>query len=189
MDSCHLFSLRHVIHQPNDLGKVGRPVQVHILERILVGLHNTVESIDLRVKDVTVQREAVRGSVRGRRNLRAKSKGRDLFIGVVVLENVSHRFDSIQILVLLEVQVMKRVRLRRSSIGQSEVDRDAELNLAATEHVLQESVALVELWAQNVHFLCSWSAVATVQKELSCVLAELSEVERDVAQVGVLSSL
>jgi len=38
-----------------------------------------------------------------------ESEGRDLFVRVVVLENFTDRLDSLQVLVLLVVEVVKRI--------------------------------------------------------------------------------
>ena len=50
-----------------------------------------------------------------------------------------------QVLVSVHVQVVERVPVRRVAIAHSEVDRDIELDFAASEHILEEGVALVEV--------------------------------------------
>ena len=60
------------------------------------------------------------------------------------MENITDRFDSVEILVLVHIQVVKRVSLRRVSVTESEIDRDTKLDFAATKDVLEERMSLVE---------------------------------------------
>ena len=60
------------------------------------------------------------------------------------MENITDRFDSVEIFVLVHIQVVKRVSLRRVSVTESEIDRDTQLDFAATKDVLEERMSLVE---------------------------------------------
>ena len=81
-------------------------VQVHTVDGILVCLHNSLDTVALRVEDITVQCKAVISSRVVWWNRRTKAKGWDLLIVVIVLENVTNRFYSVEVLILLKVKVM-----------------------------------------------------------------------------------
>ena len=57
---------------------------------MLVGLDNAIDTIDLGVKDVTIEREAVVSIVGVRRDGRAESQDRNLFVSVIILEDVAN---------------------------------------------------------------------------------------------------
>ena len=86
-------------------------------------------------------------------NCGSKSIGWDLLVGVVVLEDVSHGLDGVEVLVLLQVKVVEGVSPGWVSIAQGEVDGGDELNLAATEDILQEGMSLVEVHVREDHLL------------------------------------
>lgn len=74
-----------------------------------------------------------------------KSEGRDLFVGVIVLKDFTDRLDSLQVLVLFVVEVVKRVPVIWMAIAQSEVDCNAQLDLTTTEYVFEERVPCMEV--------------------------------------------
>ena len=71
-------------------------------------------------------------------------------------------------------------------IAQRKVDCDAELNLAATEDILQKRVPLVE---HNAVKSCALVAALAHQLELNLALAKLGDVAADEAKVDMLSTL
>ena len=91
-----------------------------------------------------------------------------------------------QILVLVHVEVVERVPVRGVAIAESEVNGDAELDLAASKDVLQEAVPLVEVQVLKADCLVTTPAC---QLMLYLALAELCHVEAAVTQVDVLSTL
>ena len=95
-------------HLVEDLGEVGRSVQLGLLESILVRLHNTLNTIDAGIKDITVQSEAVSGTCSVRRNGAAEAVQVDHLVCVVELEDVAHVLDRLQVLITARVEVMKR---------------------------------------------------------------------------------
>ena len=64
---------------------------------------NVVKSINLRIKDVPVQRETVLSLAGIGWNGRTESKNWDLFVLIIVLEDATDGPDRIQILILLQV--------------------------------------------------------------------------------------
>lgn len=73
---------------------------------------------------------------------------------------------------------MERVAITRVTIRQSEVNCHRELDLAAAEDILQESVTLVELEVIESNFLIF---CATDQIEFDLTLAQLCDVGTEVA--------
>ena len=79
-------------------------------------------------------------SVSVRRNGTSKSIERNLLISVVELENTANALDGLQVLIALRVEVMERIWLSWISVGQGEVNGDAEFDFAASKDVLKERV-------------------------------------------------
>jgi hypothetical protein len=72
------------------------------------------------------------------------------------------------------------------AIAESEVNGDAELDLAASKDVLQEAVPLVEVQVLKANRLVTTPAC---QLMLNLALAELRHIEAAIAQVDVLATL
>lgn len=137
--------LSHLVHELDNGREVGGPVQVDSVDGVFVDVHDPLDTVDLRVEDVTVQGEAVVCSVAVGWDCGAKTKDRDLLVGVVVLEDASNRLNRLEVLVLVHVEVMERVGLRGLPIRQGEVNGDCQANLTATEDVLEEGVPHFDL--------------------------------------------
>ena len=84
---------------------------------------------------------------------------------------------------------MKGVRVGGAAVGKGEVDCDTKLDLTASEYILQEGVPLVEVGLQQIDLLRSRSAISSVKQELCGSLADLRQVEGNVAKVCVLAGL
>jgi hypothetical protein len=82
---------------------VGWAVEVDSVDRVLVRFNHSFEAVALRVEDVAVQCEAVVRlcDVRGDRG--AEAERWNLFVGVVVLQDIAYRANSVKVLVFLEV--------------------------------------------------------------------------------------
>lgn len=74
---------------------MGGAVQVNSVNRVFVCIHHSFDSIALGVEDVTIEREAVVGLGVVGRDCCTETQSGDLFIGVVVLENVADGLDSV----------------------------------------------------------------------------------------------
>lgn len=70
-----------------EFGEVGRTVQAGLLDRVLIVLQNTFNSLHTRIENVTIERETVGGSLRVRRHRPTKPIQRDLLVRVVELED------------------------------------------------------------------------------------------------------
>ena len=58
-----MLVLGHVVDHLNDGCEVGRTVEVYVLQCIFVCFNDTLKAIDLRIKDVTIECEAVGSAV------------------------------------------------------------------------------------------------------------------------------
>lgn len=106
-----LFCLGPVIYQLDNWREVSWAIEIDTLNSVFVRLENFIKAVDFRVENVTVQSKAVFSLISIRRNGCSKSKDRDLLVFVIVLKDVADRSNSIQVLVLLHIQVMKTVGL------------------------------------------------------------------------------
>ena len=97
-----------------------------------------VDAIDPWVEDVTIEGETVGSPVCVRWHSAAKTVQVDLFVAIVELQDIANTLDSLQVLIALHIQEMKRVWLSWVTIGRSEVDSERQVNLATAENVLQE---------------------------------------------------
>lgn len=104
----NIHLLGHVINQLEQGAKVGRAVKVSAVDSVLVGVHDTLDAVTLRVEDITVQGEAMIGLRSVGRDRCAEAQRWDLLITVVVLQDIANRSDSVEVLVLLQVQVVER---------------------------------------------------------------------------------
>ena len=86
----HILLLSHVIDQLDNWGKVGWSIQVDILKGILVSLNNSIKAINLWVKDVSIEGEAVASLVGLRWYCGSKSIDWELLVRVIVLEDVAN---------------------------------------------------------------------------------------------------
>ena len=96
-------------------------------------LRNTINT---RVKDIAIESEAVRGTVVVGRDRAAETVQVDHLVAVVELKNVTDGLDSLQVLIILWVEVVERFTAGWVSIRQSEVNSKGQINLTSTEDVL-----------------------------------------------------
>lgn len=73
-----------------------------------------------------------------RRNGATEAIESNLFVCVVILENLSHISDGLEILIPLRIEVVQGGRRGRVSIGQSEVNGNRQINCAASENIFEE---------------------------------------------------
>ena len=91
-----------------------------------------------------------------------------------------------QILILVHVEVVEGVLFRRVPIAEREVDGHAQLDLTASEDVLQEGVSLVENKVLEAARLILGSRI---ERELELAFAKLGNVAGEEAKVYVLATL
>ena len=70
---------------------------------MLVSFHNTVEPIALRREDITVKREAVVRPIVDGRDRSTKAKQRNLFVMIVILQNITDALDRLKVLISVQV--------------------------------------------------------------------------------------
>ena len=76
-------------------------------------LRNTINT---RVKDIAIESEAVRGTVVVWRDCTAEAVQVDHLVAVVELKNVTDGLDSLQVLIILRVEVVERFSLTWISV-------------------------------------------------------------------------
>ena len=81
--------LCHLVDEVEDGGEVRRSVQRHSIDCVLVGLNYAIQTVDLGIKDVAVQGEAVIALVRVGRDGGTETKSRDLLVTVIVLQDTT----------------------------------------------------------------------------------------------------
>ena len=119
---------------------------------MLVYFNHIFNSIDFRVKDVSVQSKAVVSLAHIGRYGGTKTKDGNLLVIIVILKNASDSFDCIKVLIFLQVvDVMKRVRLRRMSVRKSKVNRYGQSDFATTENVLEEGIPRLNIELSEGH--------------------------------------
>ena len=75
------------------------PIEANFVEHVLVNINHFVNAVDLRVKDVAVQRKAVRGNMSSWRERCTKTKYWDLLVRIVELKDVAHGANCVQIFI------------------------------------------------------------------------------------------
>ena len=103
---------------------MGGAVERAGVEGVLVALDHLLEAVNSWVEDVTIQGEAVGCALSVRGYGTTKTIERDLLVSVVVLQDITHVSDGLEILVPGRVEVVKRRGVVGRTVGKREVDRD-----------------------------------------------------------------
>ena len=138
-------SLSDVVHCVENTAEVGGPVQIHNVHAVLVVLHHSLKSVNLRVEDVAVHRETVMCALVVWGDSSTESEQIDLLIRVVVLKDTADLVDHLKVLVARWVEVVQRFRGAGVPVTQREIDSDGEVNITAAKNVLEERVLLLKL--------------------------------------------
>ena len=85
--------------------EVSWPCQINRVNRAFVHLHDFLETIDFRVEDISVESETV-GYVLCWGNYSTVTEYWYKLIRIIVLKNITHHFDCVQVLILVHVKVM-----------------------------------------------------------------------------------
>lgn len=139
----HLVDLsrRHlIVNFIKNFIEVGRPIQIALLQGLLIMPDYLCDSINAWIEDISVEGEAVRCSLWVGRYGPAKAVQVDHFVTVVELKDVADASDGVQVLVAVRVEVVQRMRVARVPIRHRKVDGECEIDLTPTEDVLQERV-------------------------------------------------
>lgn len=168
---------------------MGRTVQIDLLDGIFISIQNSFNTIALRVKNVAVQCETMVSLLAHRWNGRSKAINGNLFVSIIILQNVANLLNSSYILVI-SVHSMQRVRFGGRTIRKREVNRDGQPDLAATKDELQEGGSLDELKMREFQLTVFVSFSLLVHDlDLSGTVFKLSQVHSGVTQVLVLARL
>lgn len=90
-----------------------------------------------------------------------------------------------KILILVQIEVVKRLSVGWVPVAEGKVDCDAELNFAPAEDVLEECVSLVEPQLFKASTLVF---APSEQLKLELTLTKLGNIAADIAEVDVFST-
>ena len=93
----------HLVDELANWSEIGRSVQIHVVQGVLVSLYHSFEAIDSRIRNVSIEGEAVVALLLIGRDLCTETKDWDLLVSVVVLQDGADLLDGAKILVVLEV--------------------------------------------------------------------------------------
>ena len=151
-----LEAFGHLVDELANWREVGGSVQVHVVQGVQVGLDHSIETIDGRVRYVAVEGEAVVALFPHWTNLSSIAKDWNLLVGVVVLQNRANLLDSAEVLVVLEVgDAVQGAGGGLPAVGESEVDGNSQVDLAASHNVLEERAALLEADLEHIQVVLS----------------------------------
>lgn len=103
-------SLASIVGQRNDVWEVRWAVELKLFNAIFIAIDNLIDTVAFRVEDVSIQSQAVR--CRGLwGNSRSESVRWNLFVWVIVLQNISHSSDGLDVFVSLVVLAVQWVML------------------------------------------------------------------------------
>lgn len=124
-----------------DAGKVGWPVKLYFVKRLVVGVKNSLHGVDLWIENVTVECKTVGCSIaRGTRNFPSKPIRRVHLIGIIILHNPKHCLNCFYIIVckILWIQIMQRLRGVWLSVRQRVVNCHVNSYVASPENIVQK---------------------------------------------------
>lgn len=102
-----MFTISHVIHHFENLTKMRRAVEIDLRDRVTIDLNDPIKTITFRVKDVTIDCEATRCTMRDWGYLGSETEHWDRFVRIVVLEDRTDRLDSLQVFIFVGVEIMQ----------------------------------------------------------------------------------
>ena len=185
----HLFG--HLVDELEDGGKVCRSVKRHRIDRVLVSFNYTIQSVDFWVKDIAVEGKAVVTLVCVGRDGSTEAQSWDLLVAIVVLQDTTHGAYSIQVLVALHIEVVERTWARRRSVGCSEINSHGQADLAASEHIVKEGVALGDFQPRKSHLVVAteWALLLVCNGVLLCAFFEHGKSEGALTDMRMLARL
>ena len=182
----NLQALRHVVHSLDHLVEVRGTVEVGIVNGVLVGFQDAVEALALGIEDVAVEGEAVRAAARvvdTYTQFSTESKRRKLLVGVIELQDLAHRAQRLIVLIFPEIRAVQGRWIRGAAIAEREINRNGQVDLAATENVLEESVTLLYLCLLQIEHAIG--ALYDGQLVRFTVVPQLLHIQIDAANVLV----
>ncbi len=124
---------------------MGWAVKWTSLKSILIARDHRFKPVYSWIENITIKGKAVRGPSRIRRNCATEPIESYLFVRIVILKDITHTSDSLQILIAVRIKVVKWLWRCWVSIRHSKVDCNSQVDLAATKHILEE-------WMHALHF-------------------------------------
>lgn len=121
-----------------DLREVGRPIQIRVPDGVLVSVDDLGQAVDSRVENVSIQCEAMGGSLVVGRHCSSEPVELDLLVGVVMLQDASNALDDLHILVFRRVEIVERSGVVGRSVRESEINGDGKVYFASAKDVLEE---------------------------------------------------
>jgi len=131
------------INLSHNLCKVGGSRKTSLANSILIALENSINTLNLRIEDVTIESEAVRCFV-VHWAYSSKAIEWELFIRIIIFQDAAYSFYNIIILIALWMPVMERLRTLWVSITCREVNSYLQSDFAASKDVVQETFSLLD---------------------------------------------
>ena len=128
----------------------------YIREMRKVTFDYAVHAGNFGIENVSVHSKAVWSFLQQEWNFSTESKERESLIGIIVLQYLTNRSYSLQVLIVGQVEIVKWIRIWRISVGQCEVNCDAERKLQSVEDVLQEWIFLLLLASLDCEYSSRW---------------------------------
>ena len=154
----HIERFYMVVYFVEDFGEISWATQTAILNGMLVRLNYIIKSLDLWVKDITVQSKAVRSL----RPMTWESSpvpiATEFLVAIVVLKDSTNAFDGFLILIVFWIKIVKRRGIFRKTIRAGEINGDRQIDFTSTNDIFQEccwtfNLQMIELKSSSVlHF-------------------------------------
>ena len=141
---------------------------MNVLDVPLVGLEDAIDSADLRLVEVPVQREAVtRLSFAHEARDSSKAEAREVLEVVVLLKNFSHLLDRLCVVIQLSTGCfVQRGLVVVLTIGRGEVDGHRERHLPARPQVVNEIRIFDHLEVGQLQYACKGLSPYVLKREL-----------------------
>jgi len=136
------------INHIQDWSKVCWSVELDLLQRVEICLHDTRNTKNLRVVYISVKRKAMGRLVFWMlRYLTTKAIYRVHLVWIVIFQNITDRCDDLSVLVrhALVIEVKRRSILRRT-VWKCIVDGNMDTYLTSSKDIVQESCSFLQNW-------------------------------------------
>ena len=134
-----------------DFREVSRAVEIHVAYGVLVGLLHAFYSVAFWFENVTIKSKTVRRPVQLLVDLGSEAIGWDFFVGVIVLEYISHCSQRLQVLVFVWIPIVQRIKGVGWTVREREVNGDIQVYLTPSKDVFQEIHTPFDLELVYIH--------------------------------------
>ena len=146
----HFDSFAAIVDVLDDLREVRRAIEPRSSQSMLVSLLNAVDAVALWREHVAVESKLVPSSPIAI-DVGAEAVSWNHLVLVVILENISHRSERLQVLISARIIAVQRVRLAILPVRRGKVNGYTQAQLASAEDVLEEVDDGLELKVVHDH--------------------------------------